>query len=182
MKLNNIAIKNRQFLAVNYSYLFSNLDLNLLNQEINKHINYTKPIHALINGKEIIPESYNSYKVSPLNVNRKIYKYSSTKYNYSESHKNLMNAKKYWKDVPIDNKIDIMQKICNLIENKYKYQLIAANIVDQGQDIETAYYDSIANTLDYINYCTQNAINIINNQNKFTENELNFTQYNPLKK
>lgn len=180
MKLNNIVIKNNKFLATNYNYLVANLDLNLLNEAINNHINYCKPIHSFINGKEIIPNEYMNHKTSPMNINRKIYKYSKYKPNNNEIHKNLMIAKKQWQRVSFDDKINIMQNICKLIETKYKYQLIAANIVDLGQDIKTAYYDSIANTIDYINYSTQNVINIVNNQNKFNENELNFTQYNPL--
>ena len=147
-----------------------------LQYEINQLINNPCVIPSVLYGKE-----YSGYlgtpHVSPTYGKPSIYQYgylekdNFSKLAYSERDKNL------WKDVPMDDKLEIFEKIADLVENKYYYKMMAATMVGQGKNFMEAELDAIAETVDFLRFNIQYTAQICEKQ---PLGDINYSQYLPL--
>ena len=155
----------------------SNVCKKTLDTEINRYLKYPRNIPSVINGVE-----YNNYSNilenhSPGYGKKMIYSYSYLpEKNYPELD-NYVRAKNHWKNVDVEKKFEIFDRIADLVENKYYYQMMAATMVGQGKDTYEAELDAIAETVDFLRFNIQYAAQIYQKQ---PLGDNNYSQYLPL--
>ena len=172
-KLGNYA----SYKATNYIARSSNnICKKTLQGEIQRIIDYPRTIPSIVNGKEIFGSQKISHH-SPSYGKPTIYNYSYLPENsYSELNK-FDDSKRIWKQFSVENKFKIFEKIADLVENKYYYQMIAATMIGQGKNIQEAELDAIAETVDFLRFNIQYASQIYQKQ---PIGENNYSQYLPL--
>lgn len=147
-----------------------------LNAEIQRTLRYPRKIPSIVNGKEF----YGSCDLehhSPSYGKHKIYSYSYLDTaNYNELN-DFDSAKKMWKNLDVDKKFELFEKIADLVENKYYYQMMAATMVGQGKNFKEAELDAIAETVDFLRFNIQYASQIYQKQ---PIGDNNYSQYLPL--
>lgn len=148
-----------------------------LNREIQNIIaSPAKNIPSVVAGREFYGDMGIDHH-APSYKNPHIYSYSyMKKSDYKHLHSYNL-AKEHWKNVPIEDKLGIFDKIADLVENKYFYQMMAATMVGQGKNIYEAELDCIAETVDFLRFNIQYTTQIMEKQ---PLGENNYSQYLPL--
>ena len=166
------------FKASNYiSRLPANICKTTLKKEIDVLLSSTPHIPNVVNGVKYFNDHDIKKYVSPSNNKRNIYKYSYLdKKHYNHLH-SFHSTKREWKNMPIEERLSIFQRVADLVENKYYYKMIAATMVGQGKNFIEAELDSIAETVDFLRFNIQYTSEIINKQ---PIGENNYSQYLPL--
>ena len=150
--------------------------MDTLNKEITNILKKPTYISSMINGQSYHGQTLKTH-VSPCNNKTVIYNYSYLdKSNYNVLH-NFERSKREWKNVPIEKKLQIFEKISDLVEGKYYYKMMAATMVGQGKNIVEAELDCIAETVDFLRFNIQFASEIYNKQ---PIGDINYSQYLPL--
>ena len=107
---------------------------------------------------------------------------------YSNVSENSLNysvysceeAKRKWKNEPINNKLDMFLTLADLIETKYWNQMMASTIVCQGKSVYEAEIDCIGELADFLRFNVQYAVQMIENQPLSSLDTWNITKYLPL--
>ena len=88
-----------------------------------------------------------------INYNKnEIYSYSYLEpSNYDQLHV-FHSAKREWKNMPVEERLAIFERIADLVENNYYYKMMAATMVGQGKNFVEAELDCIAETVDFLRF------------------------------
>ena len=187
MRIRPVINTLRNFKAVNYQSPIQRVmdtttkEHKLLQAEIKNYIQNPVTIFSQINGSQFMTEQNNVCQVSPLYSHPVV-----SMFNYLGPQPILSGieksekAKKQWLEVPIENRMEIMLKIADLIENKYFYKMLAATMVGQGKTIYEANIDAIQETIDFLRFNVDFSLQILKKQPISTENITNVSLYQPL--
>ena len=147
-----------------------------LQREINHLIKNPRIIPSVLHGKE-----YSGFlrepHPSPSYGKPSIYQYGYLDRVHYPELANFEKGKLLWKNVPMCDKLEIFEKIANLVEDKYYYKLIAATMVGQGKNFVEAELDAIAETVDFLRFNIQYTSQICEKQ---PIGDMNYSQYLPL--
>jgi 1-pyrroline-5-carboxylate dehydrogenase len=147
-----------------------------LKNEIEEILSTIPHIPNVINGIKYFGNNIKT-RVSPGFDNTEIYNYSYlSKSNYDELH-SFYSAKTEWKNMPVDERLAIFERIADLVENNYYYKMMAATMVGQGKNLVEAELDCIAETVDFLRFNIQYTAEIMKKQ---PIGEHNYSQYLPL--
>ena len=147
-----------------------------LKKEIDQILSTKPHIPNVINGVQYFSQNLKT-RVSPSYNKNEIYSYSYLDpCNYDQLHA-FHSAKREWKNMPVEERLAIFERIADLVENNYYYKMMAATMVGQGKNFVEAELDCIAETVDFLRFNIQYTSEIINKQ---PIGEHNYSQYLPL--
>lgn len=147
-----------------------------LQREINHLLKNPSIIPSILYGKE-----YTGYlgkpHESPCYGKQTIYQYGYLEKDHYSKLAKFEQSKKMWKNVPMDDKLEMFERIADLVENKYYYKMMAATMVGQGKNFMEAELDAIAETVDFLRFNIQYTAQICEKQ---PLGDMNYSQYLPL--
>ena len=157
----NVFAKKPQNYSIKTHYL-SNITSDVL-ERVNFYKNNVKNVPIVINGKNIYCEEKS--QICPYDINKTICNYSNADdllIKHSINH--YKNAKEGFKKLTENDKINIFNKVSDLITKKYKNDLLATTILGQGKTIHQAEIDAIGELVDFINFNTYFYNELVNEQ------------------
>lgn len=149
---------------------------NTLQREINHLLKNPSVIPSVLHGKEYAGFLKNPHE-SPSYGKQSIYQYGYLEKEHYPKLAEFEQEKIMWKNVPIDDKLEMFERIADLVENKYYYKMMAATMVGQGKNFKEAELDAIAETVDFLRFNIQYTAQICEKQPLGDEN---YSQYLPL--
>lgn len=147
-----------------------------LQKEIDNIVKHPRIIPSVLFGKEY-PGEITKIHHSPSYDKPIIYQYGYLDKTHYSSFDNFHEAKRRWKNTPVDEKFNLFEKIADLVTGKYYYPMIAATMVGQGKNLVEAELDAIAETVDFLNFNIEYASRIYQKQ---PLGLINYSQYLPL--
>ena len=138
-------------------------------------------IPTVIGGVDKTGNSINK-QMSAINKNDIICEYTDTSISqYGEYLSNFNNYKKSLSSLSHKDINHIFKKAANLIEDKYRDQLIAYTILGQGKSMYEADIDAACELADFWNFNSHYSEEILSRQPISTKGVCNSSIYNPLK-
>ena len=148
---NNVFVKKPKNYKIKTNYL-SNISKDVLDR-VSFYKKNIKNVPIVINGKSIY--SQEKKQNSPYEKNNVICNYNQAN-NLIVKHSinQYQLAKNTFSKLSVQDKINIFEKLSNLVENKYKNDILAATILGQGKTIHQAEIDAIGELVDFLNFNT----------------------------
>lgn len=170
----------------NKTFAKNSIEWDLLRNSINKFTdNQSLKIPLVINGERVYEGGERAKlrsQVNPANHAQEIASVTqATRKDVQAAIKSALEAKKTWINYSWDDRAAIFLKAAELIETKYRYDLLAATMLGQGKNVFQAEIDVIGELNDFLRFNVKYAEELYNQQPSQTAKGIwNRAEYRPL--
>lgn len=112
----------------------------------------TKQVPIVIKGKTYKSDEV-KYQSVPFDHRKKVAQfYHATHELIHKAAEAAVEAKEQWSNVPVERRLNMLEKAANLVAGKYRQQLNAATIMGQAKTAKQAEIDSAAELADFFRF------------------------------
>jgi len=147
-----------------YNYEVGSTHRKLLKEACNKLRNECPDIPCIVNGKEIRTGSIEKQLICSDHSKVLCQFHQANPQVLNDAIEGSMRAKADWEALPFEDKAAIFLKTADLLNTKYRYEVLAATMLGQGKTVWQAEIDAAAETIDFLRFNPKYAEEIYSQQ------------------
>ncbi|KAF2073769.1 hypothetical protein CYY_004903, partial [Polysphondylium violaceum] len=147
-----------------YNYEVGSTHRKLLKEACNKLRNECPDIPCIVNGKEIRTGDIQKQLICSDHSKVLCQFHQANPQVLQDAIEGSLKAKAEWESLPFEDKAAIFLKTADLLNTKYRYEVLAATMLGQGKTVWQAEIDAAAETIDFLRFNPKYAEEIYSQQ------------------